>query len=201
MIGAKARLADLARKVRTEVLLTAWQIGVYVPPDRHVLDEIILPYYARRDGFERVLFVGIKSYNAKNRELFRGRDYATIDPNSEFARHGGSPHVIDGLENVSRHFPHASRDVVIVNGVIGHGLNERELVERAIEGCRATLRPGGELVLGVNEETASSVDLRTIEALRRFDPLHFEPLGGTTHVVKTPLREKTHTFRFFRRRE
>src|SRR6476646_1062610 len=105
MTPAALRLESLVREVRTEILLTAWQLGLYVPPDRRVLDEVILPSYARRDGFERALFVGVKAYNAKNREIFRGRSYATIDPNPAFAPHGGSPHVVDGLENIARHFP------------------------------------------------------------------------------------------------
>lgn len=198
MTLAALRIQSLVREVRTEILLTAWQLGLYVPPDRHVLDEVILPYYATREGFERALFVGVKAYNAKNRALFRGRFYATIDPNPDFAPHGGSPHVVDGLENVARHFGPGSLDVIVVNGVIGHGLDARPLVERAIEGCRVALREGGELVIGVNEEVPSAVDLSTIEALRRFAPVTFGPLGSDRHVVVTPLRERTHTFLFFR---
>ncbi len=198
MTLASARFQSIVREVRTEILLTAWQLGLYVPPDRRILDDVILPFYAAAAGFERALFVGVKAYNAKNRTVFQGRSYATIDPNPLFAPHGGSPHVVDGLENIARHFGPASLDVVIVNGVLGHGLNALPLVEKAIEGCRAALRDGGELVIGVNEETVSAVDLSRVAALRRFDRRRFAPLGSDRHVVVTPLRERTHTFLFYR---
>ncbi len=188
----------LVRGVRSELLITAWRLGMYMPPDRRILDGVILPAYAQRAGFERMLFVGVKAYNAGNRDLYRGKSYATIDPNPAFAPFGGEPHVVDGLENIAQHFAPASFDVIVVNGVIGHGLNPKPLVERAIAGCRDALRQGGELVLGVNEQTETAVDLGGIGAFARFEPIDFAPLGAARHVVETPLRERTHTFLFYK---
>jgi SAM-dependent methyltransferase len=195
-------LKGIVHGVRAEVLRQAWALGVWEPSDRRVLDGVILPHYRSAAGFERMLFVGCKKYNAKNRALFAGRSYATVDPNPEVARFGGSPHIVGRVEEVEAHLGRASVDVVVMNGVIGFGLDEPAAVERAIDACRAILRPGGELVLGVNELLDTHVDLASVQALTAgFSPFVFAPLGAARHTVETPFREKTHTFAFHRRRD
>jgi SAM-dependent methyltransferase len=179
----------LAVEVRTEILVLGWRLGLWTPPDRRMLDSVILPHYAGR----RVLFVGVRKYNAKN-----VRSYATIDPDPKSAAWGGSPHVVDGIENVAKHFEPASFDVVIFNGVIGHGLSDRDRIDRAFAGCFDVLRPGGELVVGVNEDAPDFPGI-DVPARGKFEPFVFEPLGTDRHVVTTPLRERTHTFHFLRR--
>jgi SAM-dependent methyltransferase len=179
-------------EVRTELLVFGWRLGLWMPPDRRMLDELILPHYSDR----RVLFVGVRRYNAKNRALVRS--YATIDPGPKSAAWGGSPHVFDGIENVAKHFAPASFDVVIFNGVIGHGLADRGRIDRAFTGCFRVLRPGGELVVGVNEDAPDFPGI-DVPARGKFEPFAFEPLGVERLVVTTPLRERTHTFYFLRR--
>jgi hypothetical protein len=115
------------------------------------------------------------------------------------ARFGGTPHIVGRVEDVEAHLGPGSVDAVVMNGVIGFGLDEPAAVERALDACHAVLRPGGELVLGVNELLDNGVDLSTVAALGRFDPFVFAPLGSDRHTVATPFREKTHTFRFFKR--
>lgn len=194
-------LSEFWRWVRMEVLLAAWRAGRWTPPDRRVLDGTVLPHYARAAGFERALFVGVKAYNARNRELFAGRVYATLDPEPRFAAHGGDPHFVARLEELERLVAPASFDVIVVNGVIGHGLDAPADVDRALMACHRALRVGGELVLGVNEDAPGAVDLSGIPALRFFTPAPFAPLAGAPrHVVPTPLRERTHTFLFYTRR-
>jgi hypothetical protein len=185
--------------LRTGLLHYAWQAGVYTPPDRQLLDGVILAHYARAPGFERVLFVGCKKYNAKNRVLFAGRSYATIDPNPEAVRFGGSPHIVGRVEEAAAHLGHGSVDAVVMNGVIGFGVDEPPAVERAIAACYAVLRPQGELVLGVNELLHAAADLGSVKALAGFVPFVFPPLGTDRLTVETPFREKTHTFAFYRR--
>ena len=195
---ANGVLARLAVEARTEILVFGWRLGLWTPPDRRMLDEVILPHYAGRAGFERLLFVGVRKYNTGNRALFRDRAYATIDSNPASAVHGGSPHVVDGIENVAAHFEPASLDAVIFNGVIGHGLADRDRIDRAFAGCFEVLRPGGELVVGVNEDAPGYPGI-DVPARTAFEPVIFELLGTNRHVVTTPLRERTHTFHFLRR--
>lgn len=186
------------QKVREAVLKTGWSWGLYTPPDRKVL-ESILRYYAGGDVAQRVLFVGVKAYNAPLRELFRGRVFATIDPTPGVAEFGGNPHFVDVLENLANHVPAESFDLVVMNGVIGFGLNDPCNVERALVQVHRALAPRGELVLGINERIPTHVDLTPVEAMRLFEPKPFPPLGTTRHEIQTPFREQTHTFEFWQK--
>ena len=96
-------IGRFARAARASVLRSAWACGLYEPPDRQLLDRI-LEHYADAHGFERVLFVACKKYNAKHRALFVDRSYATIDPNPAVARFGGSRHVVGRIEDAEAHF-------------------------------------------------------------------------------------------------
>jgi len=164
-----------------------------------VLDETILPYYARARGFERLLFVGVKKYNAKNRRLMAGRTYVTIEPEPAFARHGGERHIQDSLQNLAKHVVPSSFDVIVVNGVIGHGLDAPADVERALAACCDALRMGGHLVLGLNEESTDVANVHSYEPMSRLREHCFDPLGTSRHVVQTPLRERSHSYFFFER--
>lgn len=188
----------MARAVRASMLRCAWAAGLYEPPDRRLLDRI-LEHYAGTHGFERILFVGCKKYNAKHRALFADRAYTTIDPNPEVARFGGSRHIVGRIEDAETHLGHGSVDLVVINGVIGFGLDDPAAMERAFAACHAILRPGGQLVLGINE-LLGVVDLATVKELARFAPFAFAALGADRVTVTTPFRERTHTFAFYQRR-
>ncbi len=192
-------MTTLLREVQSYCLIRAWRIGLWKPPDRRLLDDVILPFYASAEGFERILFVGVKKYNAKNRALFAARTYATIDPDPRNARHGASRHIQDGLENLARHAEPSSFDVIVANGVFGAGLDAPHAVDDALRACHDALRPGGHLVVGVNDETPACPDFDALDAMRLFAPLEGSVLGSARHVLETPLRERTHTYRFYRR--
>jgi len=190
---------DVLRSVRASALLTAFRAGLWTPPDRRALDDVILPYYARAPGLERVLFVGVQAYNAKNRMLFAGRSYATLDPQSAAAAFGGDTHFVAPLQELSRHVAPGSFDAVVINGVIGYGLDTVHELDRALAAVHRALREDGELVIGMNEQREPRVPLEKVEAMSHFTPCVFAPFGVQRRVLATPLRERTHTFLFFRR--
>lgn len=184
------------RKIRESILKTGWSWGLYTPPDRLMLERV-LTEFAQRPDCQRVLFVGVKAYNEPLRALFAGRTFATIDPTPTVARYGGSPHFVDVLENLERHTGAESFDLIVMNGVIGFGLDDPKNVELALAQVHRALRPGGDLVLGINERIPTHVDLRNVAAMKLFRPKRFEPLADTRHVLETPFREETHTFEFW----
>lgn len=194
------------RKVRESVLKTGWSLGLYTPPDRRVLEEALRAFAARAD-VRRVLFVGVKAYNRHLKDLFvgpsslggEGRTFATIDPVPEFAEFGGSPHFVDVLENLDRHVEAESFELVVMNGVIGFGLNDPANVERALTQVHRALVPGGELFLGINERIPTHVALTGVEAMRLFSPKPFALFGAPRQVIETPFREETHTFELWER--
>lgn len=184
---------------RAEVLHTAWKRGWYQPPDRRVLTRDILGELARDPSVQRILFVGVQWYTKDYPALVRGKTFATIDPEPKVAVFGGSPHVVGVAQDIATHFPGEPFDAIVMSGVIGFGLNDRAGVEAALAACAAKLRPGGWLVLGVNELKPTHIDPAVTEAASSFIPAPFGALGTRVDVA-LPFREKRHTFVFWKRR-
>ncbi|MDB4944953.1 MAG: methyltransferase type 11 [Labilithrix sp.] len=186
--------------VRAEILHFAWQKGMYVPPDRRVLQRDILGALARDPAVESVLFVGVQWYTARYPESFAGKTFATIDPSPAVARHGGSPHAVGQVQDLAQHFPGQMFDAIVMSGVIGFGLDDPDQVDRALAACAGALRPGGLLVLGINERKPTHVDPRSRPAAEAFEDASFGSLGARIDVA-LPFREKRHTFVFWRKKK
>lgn len=187
----------LLRWARAEVLHFRWKRGTYQPPDRALLEERILPEVAREA--ESVLFVGVQWYTARYRAIFAGRTFATIDPKEELAKFGSEMHAVDVVQNVGRHFPDLSFDAIVMNGVLGFGLDEPADIRAALAACGAKMRPSGLLVLGVNEEKPGYVDPSKLPEAAAFEPTKLGTLDPRV-VVEVPFRERTHTFLFWKKR-
>ena len=194
-ISSAARFA--LQKVKVRLLFNAWQLGLYAAPDRRVLENAILPAIAADPARARVLFVGVQPYTQGYPALFSGRSFATIDPDPNVAAMGAPRHVVDGVENLLRHFAPGAFDAIVMNGVIGWGLNEASQIDRALQVLAEALDHHGLLVLGVNEQKAGYIDPRTLPSIVAFAPLEFPALGTAVLVVPTPFAERTHTFQFF----
>ena len=166
--------------------------------DRRVLEQIILPEYARDKSWQRVLFVGCDSYTAHYAaQYFPDREFWTLDPDPAQRRFGASRHVIAAFEELSRHFQPCSVDLILCNGVLGWGLDRREQCEAAFDQSFECLVPGGELLLGWNDvPERTPVPLEEMASLGRFERMTFGPLGTWRYLTSTPYR---HTFDFYRR--
>jgi SAM-dependent methyltransferase len=165
--------------------------------DRRLLDETILPRLAENDRYARVLFVGCDWYTEHVQDLFdaRGREYATIEIDPARARHGARRHIVGALADLGRHYPPASLDLVICNGVIGWGLDDPAQIERSIEACGQALSPGGLLLLGWDDVPEKlPIPIEDIRALGVF--LSAAPLGLEEPIIRTGSYTR-HTFAFF----
>lgn len=168
-------------------------------PDRILLEDVILAYFANDSRCQRILFVGCDWYTKSYPRWFTGREFWTIEIDPAKARFGGPHHIIDGLENLTRHVQPDFFDVIVHTGVFGWGINTREAAEDTFEQCRMCLRAGGLLVFGWDDVPAQCPFpvLEECEALRRFEPAIFPPLGVQRHLVaEDHLR---HTFAFFQK--
>lgn len=184
---------------RAEVLHYAWKRGWYQPPDRRVLAQEILGGLARDPEVRRILFVGVQWYTKDYAALVPGKVFATIDPEPKVAPFGGEPHKVGFVQEIEEHFAGQTFDAIVMSGVIGFGLNEREGVERALTACAAMLRKGGFLVLGVNERKPTHIDPAATRAAAFFEPAPFGKLGTRVDVA-LPFREKQHTFLFWKKK-
>jgi SAM-dependent methyltransferase len=191
-------------------LLTDWDyatraarylLGMPVPldtEDRHVLERCIFPHFRSLPQTQRVLFIGCDWYTKHyQKAFFADRDYWTLDVSPKARKFGGTQHIVDGMEQVGRHFAAGSVDLIFCNGVYGFGLDSHDHCERAIEACRASLREGGYFVFGWDDIPARTpVPLETIAALQRFQRLPLEVLGTWRYLTDTPYR---HTYDFYRK--
>ena len=162
-------------------LQLAWWTGLYSPPDRALLETVILPHYRDR----RMLFVGTRFYTRRYPRL--APRMVTLDPDPRMARFGAREHFVMPIERFSGH----RFDVVIINGVFGWGINDEATAAAALDACRRALNENGELVIGFNQSRCPPLDLRP------FRPHIFPPLGAPEVTVATPFAEKSHTYKFF----
>jgi len=164
--------------------------------DRRILERIILPYFAARPEYGRVLFVGCSWYTRAYASMFRERQYSTMDIDPAKARWGAPHrHYCESLTRVDGLFGEASLDLIVCNGVFGWGLDEEAEVEAAFRGCHACLRPDGILILGWNDVPAHRpFPPEQSRALQMFSPFRFPPLDSSRHQTATRNR---HTYGFY----
>lgn len=166
--------------------------------DRRVLEETILPWFAKREDARRVLFVGCDWYTRQYQRLFADREYWTLEMDPRRRRYGARRHVTASIVELGRYFEPGSLDVIIMNGVLGWGLNDAVQAEAAIAACGLALRREGSLVVGWNDIPEKKVlDLETSAGIASFDAWTFPALGTARYL--TPGRAR-HTYDFFRRR-
>jgi hypothetical protein len=165
--------------------------------DRRLLEQVILPAISGREDVNRVLFVGCARYTRDYWRLFPGKEYWTLDIAPARARWGSERHVVGSVTELGRHFEAGYLDAVVLNGVIGWGLNGREEVERALVACHQVLREGGILLVGWDEALLTHIDLRAlIGSTGLFEPYVFEPLKASEVRVEGMLR---HVYDFLQR--
>jgi SAM-dependent methyltransferase len=158
------------------------------------LEQIIIPFILSRFEPRTVLEVGREPYQAFYNKFFAGRELWTIDRDAAKAQFGARNHIVDDAANLQAHFREGYFDFVLMNGVFGWGLNEREAIERAFAAVHAILAPGGIFVLGWNDTPdLVPVPLHRVEALKLFQPYFLVPLNGTSFKCST----YEHTYSFF----
>jgi hypothetical protein len=193
---------NLFRWAKAEALFLAWKRGRYLPPDRRTLTHEILPTLARDAEIERVLSVGVAWYTKADEAALSGKSFVTVDIDPRRASSGSSTrHVTGDVRDLERLFrADESFDAILLNGVIGYGLDTPDSVDHALGACAARLVRGGTLVIGINEEKPTHVDPISVPAHALFEPCPFGRWATGRVMIPIPFRERTHTFLFWRRR-
>lgn len=170
-------------------------------PDRVFLEDQIFPWLLSLPDRPRILFVGCDWYTKDYPTIFASREFCTIEIDPAKARFGSARHAVDSLENLSKHFAAEHFDVIVHTGVFGWGINSREMTEQTFEQCHRCLKPGGLLVFGWDDvpQYRSFPVIEECQALKRFVPIEFPPLGK--HQVLTADNELRHTFNFYCKRD
>ena len=120
--------------------------------DRRYMTAEILPALASSQA-RRVLFVGCREYTAGyGKRLTRAAiDYWTTDVEPAAAIWGEKGHHIScDIAKIDDVCAAESFDAVLLNGVLGHGVDEVGEMNRAVEAIARILRPNGILLIGWN---------------------------------------------------
>jgi hypothetical protein len=152
------RFSPLARKLLPKwalrfLLLTVLRTNqryarMYEAASRVCLEREMLPWLAQHYG--RILFVGTSSYTYHYERQFRRGQYTTIDVQPRNAVWGAADHIVAPIEEIGRHRPAAAFDCVILNGVLGFGVDDADHMRRVIEALHDALVPQGLLIVGWN---------------------------------------------------
>ena len=187
--------AALDRSVR---LISALGIDLYMrTDDRRILENVILPYYAGRKDFGKLIFVGCEWYTRGYNKIFSNHEYWTMDKSTHKEQYGARLHIEDKLENLTTHFQENELDLIICNGVMGWGLDEPGEIERAFTSSFKCLRPGGHFVLGWNNTPDHlPLPLEDIAALKAFEPYIFPALSKHRYLTGNPNH---HIYSFYRK--
>lgn len=198
----KPMLRRIQSRLRWYLLRIKVFLGIPIPlhayyEDRIIFEEQILPYFRSESRFNRILFVGCESYTAHYKHLFSKKEYWTLEVDPTKRVFGSRNHVTDTIANLERHFQPGSLDLIMMNGIFGWGLNDRDEAERSIDACHRSLAPGGVLFIGWDDTPEyrpfAPDDLQT---LAKFSPFVFPPFGESVRLVPGELR---HTFNFYQK--
>jgi len=117
---------------------------------RQCLETEILPWMG--DRCRSTLFVGTASYTWHYETLFRADRYTTLDIAAGAAVWGARHHIVAPVQELSRHRQPGFFDGVILNGVLGFGIDTEQQMRRTFEELHRVLAPCGLLVVGWNTD-------------------------------------------------
>jgi SAM-dependent methyltransferase len=139
-------------------------------PSRKWLEHDVLPALPKL-GFGRTLFIGTASYTYHYEQIVRraGGDWITCDVAPGAAVWGAREHVVARVEEIDRWFPSHSFDAVLLNGVLGYGINTEGEQNAAMSAIACVLRPGGLLLVGWDSDFIAD-PLLSADAFRQFRP-------------------------------
>jgi SAM-dependent methyltransferase len=196
------RLSPLARRLLPRPVLRFLLLRVlavnrpygelFEAPSRLCLEREILPWLAAR--FSRILFVGTASYTYHYERLFKPGQYTTIDRQPRVAVWGSRDHILAPVQDINRHRPKGSFDCVVLNGVLGFGIDTVDEMQVVFKELHDALRPGGFLLVGWNVDV-----LEDPEALGLYAP-HFVRNREAPWTERRRFPPETHVYNFYRRR-
>ena len=164
--------------------------------DRHVLEEIIFPYALVYIDPKTILDIGREDYQFFYNAFFEGRELWTLDYDPSHAEFGAENerHIIDNVSNLNKYFKNNYFDFIIMNGVLGWGLNKESEIEKTFSEIADILKPGGLLVVGWNNFKDKKIKKpNEIKALHALKPYKIKPLKGS----KFKCSNGEHVYNFY----
>ena len=158
---------------------------------RQCLETEILPWM--RDRCRSILFVGTASYTWHYETLFRADRYTTLDIAAGAAVWGARHHIVAPVQELSSHRQSGFFDGVVLNGVLGFGVDTGQQMHRTFEELHRALAPSGLLVVGWNTDRHQDPD-----ALGVYDG-RFERVAEARWAERQCFPPETHVYDVYRR--
>ena len=118
--------------------------------DRQYLERVIFPCINTELKPKNILSVGVDWYTALYFDYFKDSLFVSIDREGEKAKFAtNNPHMTCDIQEISNHFGKVF-DLIIFNGVYGHGCNRREDLHNALNNMHSCLSECGVILVGYN---------------------------------------------------
>lgn len=164
-------------------------------PDRQILEEIILPYFNTLPHIKNILFVGCEWYTKNYAIYFTDKNYSTLDYDPKKIKYGAQFHVYDNIKHIKKYFSKNSLDLIICNGVIGWGLNDKQEAETTFSAFYDCLTQGGIVMIGWNDVPQHRLFLpEETNLFEKFSPYTFSPFNHWRYKTDS---QNAHTYDFY----
>lgn len=170
--------------IRRLVQLSRHRAIVRLPSRTYIQDRLIPAIAA--DGRQRMLFVGVQSYN---QSLYGSCEAAgigvwTVDYNPA-SRPYGSPrgHIVGDIRKIDRLTDGQTFDVIFFNGVLGFGINTATDALASADAMAKIAEPGAVIIVGWNPGRTDGADATAIRS--RLTPA---TLPGIAREIEFPAQ-------------
>ena len=150
-------------------------------------------------NYARVLFVGVQKYTKDYEKYFLNNQAESIDIDYDQARWGFRKHHFGALATLKE--KNLCYEAIILNGVIGYGLNTQIECEQFIADCADLLTPHGLLLIGVNPNEMGDVRLTKLSCLQiQFWPTAADGNKRTVEIQNEIFKSIFHHYYFYEKR-
>jgi hypothetical protein len=169
-------------------------------PDRFFLETKIFPYLnslSRRGN--KLLFIGVGQYTWHYYQDLKYNVF-TIDYDKSKEKFGAKNHVVGSAVNLDKFYKKNTFNTIIINGVVGFGINSKQDFKNLIFSANNVLTRQGLLIIGFNNKP-KYLDYDLVKVLSSFNFAKFVPeiAGVKNNVVKVKHSDCGHTFVFLKK--
>ena len=145
-----------------------------------------------------LLDIGCEWYNLHHQRVFTKQDYTTIDIEADRKSFGAKQHVTGSVLELEKYFEKDKFDLLIANGIIGHGVKKHEEVVEMAKQIAHVMKPGGYVLIGWNDLSDGESDLSPHAILEKvgFTPSELPSLSTTKYLA---CKENNHWFELYQK--
>jgi len=112
---------------------------------RYIIEKKVFPLIKNK----KVLLVGVAEYCDFYPKILEknNNDVWSIDLDSNVTKYGAKKHVVGDISSASKYFKRDFFDVILMGGVFGYGLNDKEAAEKTMSEIFRILKKDGLLII------------------------------------------------------